>query len=85
MAITSNVSNFLTQVKQGVRPNMFQVDITFPGTVEADQTLVSYVNLLHFLHQTLVLLKFHSEEEQLRLLETEHLITGQRHSSMIKR
>ena len=43
MAITSNVSNYLTQVKQGVRPNMFQVDITFPGTVEADQTLVSYM------------------------------------------
>ena len=43
MAITSNVSSFLTQVKQGVRPNMFQVDITFPGTVEADQTLVSYM------------------------------------------
>ena len=42
MAITSNVSNFLTQVKQGVRPNMFQVDITFPGT-NADQTLVSYM------------------------------------------
>ena len=43
MAITSNVSSFLTQVHQGVRPNMFQVDITFPGTVEADQTLVSYM------------------------------------------
>ena len=43
MAITSNVSSFLTQVKQGVRPNMFQVDITFHGTVEADQTLVSYM------------------------------------------
>ena len=43
MAITSNVSSFLTQVNQGVRPNMFQVDITFPGTVEADQTLVSYM------------------------------------------
>ena len=43
MAITSNVSSFLTQVKQGVRPNMFQVDITFPGSVEADQTLVSYM------------------------------------------
>ena len=43
MAITSNVSSFLTQVKQGVRPNMCQVDITFPGTVEADQTLVSYM------------------------------------------
>ena len=42
MAITSNVSNFLTQVKQVVRPNMFQVDITFPGT-NADQTLVSYM------------------------------------------
>ena len=43
MAITSNVSSFLQVVKQGVRPNMFQVDITFPGTVEADQTLVSYM------------------------------------------
>ena len=43
MAITSNVSSFLTQVKQGVRPNMFQVDISFPGSVEADQTLVSYM------------------------------------------
>ena len=31
------------RVKQGVRPNMFQVVITFPGTVEADQTLVSYM------------------------------------------
>ncbi len=70
MAITSNVSSFLTQVKQGVRPNMFQVDITFPGTVEADQTLVSYMCKSAALP---------------RLLETEHLITGQRHSSMIKR
>ena len=30
MAITSNVSSFLQQVRQGVRPNMFQVDIAFP-------------------------------------------------------
>ena len=43
MAITSNVSSFLQEVKQGVRPNMFQVDISFPGSVEADQTLVSYM------------------------------------------
>ena len=43
MAITSNVSSFLQVVKQGVRPNMFQVDISFPGSVEADQTLVSYM------------------------------------------
>ena len=43
MAITSNVSSFLQVVKQGVRPNMFQVDISFPGSVEEDQTLVSYM------------------------------------------
>ena len=43
MAITSNVSSVLQVVKQGVRPNMFQVDISFPGSVEADQTLVSYM------------------------------------------
>ena len=43
MAITSNVSSFLQVVKQGVRPNMFQVDISFPGQVDADQTLVSYM------------------------------------------
>jgi hypothetical protein len=43
MAITSNVSSFLQVVKQGVRPNMFQVDITFPDSVDADQTLVSYM------------------------------------------
>ena len=43
MAITSNVSSFLQVVKQGVRPNMFQVDITFPDAVDADQTLVSYM------------------------------------------
>ena len=42
MAITSNVSSFLQVVKQGVRPNMFQVDITFPD-IDADQTLVSYM------------------------------------------
>jgi len=43
MAITSNVSSFLQVVKQGVRPNMFQVDIDFPGAVEADNTLVSFM------------------------------------------
>ena len=43
MAITSNVSNFLQVVKQGVRPNMFQVDITFPSTVGADNELVTYM------------------------------------------
>ena len=43
MAITSNVSSFLQVVKQGVRPNMFQVDISFPDTVDADQSLVSYM------------------------------------------
>ena len=43
MAITSNVSSFLQVVKQGVRPNMFQVDIAFPDTVDADGQLVSYM------------------------------------------
>jgi len=43
MAITSNVSGFLQQVKQGVRPNMFQVDITFPGEVNADQEIVTFM------------------------------------------
>ena len=43
MAITSNVSSFLQVVKQGVRPNMFQVDISFPDNVEADTQLVSYM------------------------------------------
>ena len=43
MAITSNVSSFLQVVKQGVRPNMFQVDISFPESIDADDTLVSYM------------------------------------------
>jgi len=43
MAITSNVSSFLQVVKQGVRPNMFQVDISFPETIDADNTLVTYM------------------------------------------
>ena len=30
MAVTNSVSGFLSKVKQGVRPNMFQVDIPFP-------------------------------------------------------
>ena len=30
MAVTNSVSGFLSRVKQGVRPNMFQVDIPFP-------------------------------------------------------
>ena len=43
MAITSNVSSFLSNVKQGVRPNMFQVDIEFPDTVDGDKDLASYM------------------------------------------
>lgn len=39
MAITSNVSSFLQQVRQGVRPNMFQVDITFPSLVAGEKEL----------------------------------------------
>tara|TARA_X000001036_G_scaffold294120_1_gene273335 strand:- start:779 stop:1378 length:600 start_codon:yes stop_codon:yes gene_type:complete len=29
----NNVSDFLTKVKQGVRPNMFEVQLTFPTTI----------------------------------------------------
>jgi len=43
MAITSNVSSFLSNVKQGVRPNMFQVDIEFPDEVDGDKELASYM------------------------------------------
>ena len=44
MAITSNVSTFLTKVSQGVRPNMFQVDINFPDADwDADKELVSFM------------------------------------------
>ena len=43
MAITSNVSSFLQVVKQGVRPNMFQVDISFPDNIDADNQLVTYM------------------------------------------
>ena len=31
MAINSNVSEFLSKIKQGVKPNMFLVDIVFPS------------------------------------------------------
>ena len=30
----NNVSDFLTKVKQGVRPNMFEVELTFPTTLD---------------------------------------------------
>ena len=43
MAITSNVSGFLQQVRQGVRPNMFQVDITFPDGTGGDAELASFM------------------------------------------
>ena len=41
MAITSNVSGFLQKVSQGVRPNMFQVDINFPSEIDADTELIT--------------------------------------------
>ena len=34
--VTSNVKNFLAKVAQGVKPNMFEVDIKFPSTVYAE-------------------------------------------------
>jgi len=45
MAVTSKVSTFLSKVSQGVRPNMFQVDINFPeGDLgDADKELASFM------------------------------------------
>ena len=48
MAVTNSVSGFLSRVKQGVRPNMFQVDIPFPeagadSTDPAKQELASFM------------------------------------------
>ena len=33
---TNNVSTFLDTIKQGIKPNMFSVDISFPGDGEGD-------------------------------------------------
>lgn len=35
--VTSNVKDFLSRVAQGVKPNMFEVDIKFPSAVNADK------------------------------------------------
>mgnify|MGYP001254581615 FL=1 len=48
MAVTNSVSGFLSRVKQGVRPNMFQVDIPFPepgsdSTDSSKQELASFM------------------------------------------
>ena len=43
MAITSNVSSFLSRVSQGVRPNMFEVKIQFPDSVGADTDLTAFM------------------------------------------
>mgnify|MGYP003952133219 CR=1 FL=1 len=43
MAITSNVSTFLQKVSQGVRPNMFQVDIQFPDSTGGDSELAGFM------------------------------------------
>ena len=34
MAISSNVSEFLQKIRQGVKPNMFKVSLNFPGTLK---------------------------------------------------
>ena len=41
MAISSNVEGFLQKVASGVRPNMFEVGITFPTGITADTGLVN--------------------------------------------
>ena len=44
MAINSNLSSFLDKVKQGVRPNMFEVEFAFPSGIDAgDGTLATYM------------------------------------------
>ena len=43
MAVTNSVSGFLSKVKQGVRPNMFRVDIAFPGDESDKQELASFM------------------------------------------
>ena len=46
MAINSNVSEFLQKIKQGVKPNMFVVDIQFPGTLAKGNSDKDLVNIL---------------------------------------
>ena len=48
MAVTNSVSGFLSRVKQGVRPNMIQVDIPFPEE-GADSTDPSKQELASFM------------------------------------
>ena len=46
MAINSNVSEFLQKIKQGVKPNMFLVDIEFPGTLAKGSNDKDLINIL---------------------------------------
>ena len=46
MAINSNVSEFLQKIKQGVKPNMFLVDIEFPGSLAKGASEKELVNVL---------------------------------------
>ncbi len=46
MAINSNVSEFLQKIKQGVKPNMFLVNIVFPGTLAKGNNDTDLTNIL---------------------------------------
>ena len=46
MALASNVNDFLQRVGQGVKPNMFVVDIQFPGTLAKGNSDKDLVNIL---------------------------------------
>lgn len=46
MALTSKISNFISTVGQGVKPNMFQVGFTFPSGAGADTQDSPLVTLL---------------------------------------
>ena len=49
---TNNVSTFLSTINQGIKPNMFAVDINFPAGGDfgtTDKTLTTFfVSLLHY-------------------------------------
>ena len=38
---TNNVSTFLQTISQGIKPNMFSVDIQFPAGMEGDTDLTN--------------------------------------------
>ena len=90
---TNNVSTFLQTINQGIKPNMFSVDISFPtdGAGDADNPQADDRDLTNILCKSaalpgsnLVLSKFLSEEEPSRSQVIEPLILGLQLSLMIE-